>query len=158
MSSLSNAVAKIGARVSIQTTSVSPVIIPVSAAVNLAFDKELIDEAGAHDNAVNNDRITIPVGYNRAKFNVLLGANANVTDANAFLEVEMRKNDISTIEGAYCFGFDSTLQTARLLSDWLDVIPGDYFTIRCNNSSAVATYSVKYNLPYQHFSAELLRV
>jgi hypothetical protein len=102
---------------------------------NIAFDAELYDTDGFHDNATNNDRITIPSGK-AGKYLITAAAGwpANATGERSMRL--MKNGSTSDNNNRVWNGFGSSSgNTIMVVSRVVTAAVGDYFTIRVYQSS-----------------------
>ncbi len=103
--------------------------IPNAAWTDITWNQESYDTAAIHDNVVDNDRLTVPAGFNR----VSLNANAYMLNyAGGFRILNISKNDDYVIGGGVVrhAGSGVVEPAINVQSAILEVIPGDYFKAR----------------------------
>jgi len=154
----------IGDRVSLAHSGYVTIPAGVGANVYLPFGAEQIDEAGVHDDVVNNSRIEIPVGskYNRIKFNSRIRFQRVARWADSHIVMYLAKNRASYTENDTHVFYNSTAQgfhQFKVATDWLECVPGDYWELHVVNVHASATYNMLITAAANsYFSAELMKV
>ena len=124
------------------------------------FDTEIKDEAGTHDDVTNNSRITVPVGYNRIKLGAMLLLTWASGGIVAGMEGRIKKNGLASDYTAFFYAMlDKTNNTGNprvsARTEWLDVIPGDYFEIEVTNNHNTSSMVVQNANGQLRFDAEL---
>lgn len=92
----------------------------------LAFDSEVADTDGAHDNSTNNSRITVPSGVTRARasFNIVTASAAGT----AIGRVTLNGSDAAGLPHDAC---DTTgSDNLNGFGAWIAVVPGDYLELK----------------------------
>lgn len=100
-----------------------------SAGAAVAWDTEIYDTLGFHDNSSNTSRFTVPAGVTKVR---LAGnVNASSVTANNGLQVYLYKNGTSTFDGnaSNVTQQNSTTPWASFVTGVLDVSAGDYFEL-----------------------------
>jgi hypothetical protein len=107
----------------------------VGAPVLVAWDAEISDTDGFHDNVTNNSRLTIPVGITKVRVSFGLLVNNSTVDTWAVARVN--KNGSAVFDGAVQHGTELGIAFPRLsaVSAVLDVVAGDYFTLSIETES-----------------------
>lgn len=114
---------------------------------NVSFDAEVADTNGWHDNASNNERLTVPSGVSRVR---LIG-NITTGSFSGAAEAVITKNgtaDVVGLPGRRRSGSGNKL--INLASPPINVSPGDYFAI---NAVLDSSSSILYN-DYTWFTIE----
>lgn len=105
------------------------------AGVIIAWDSEIYDDAGWHDNVTNNTRLTVPSGVDRVRYNLNVAMGATLAD-NAAAALTVLRNGLSTYDGmawqtaVHLLEQASTAVRFSLASGPVPVVAGDYFEAR----------------------------
>jgi len=98
----------------------------------ISLDAEAFDTDSAHDNAVDNSRITVPSGCTRARVWWGLSIASTTANSRGFLTKNGARFDGG---GEYC-NETSGQNFLNGQSAWVDVTPGDYFELNYRSSAA----------------------
>jgi hypothetical protein len=115
------------------TTATSPIATATNHTV--AWNNELYDTAGMHDNAVNNSRLTVPAGVQSVRLTAQIMWQSNATGIRWAV---IMKNGTPTYNGStklYRNAVNGSVTTLLLTSPILTVSPGDYFEVRVHQTS-----------------------
>lgn len=92
----------------------------------VAFDTEVYDDGGWHDNAVNNSRFTVPAGVTKVRLSA--GVGVELITASSFVQIQFIKNGVALVPtqlnraeisfAAHYAGFTSAV---------VPCVAGDYF-------------------------------
>lgn len=97
----------------------------------LAFNSEDFDDGGWHDNATNNDRLTVPAGVSRVRvaFHARTQSTANLAATTWSTAVSMNGGPIGALPGGLeqTNYFSATHNSNPIHTRDIDVVPGDYF-------------------------------
>ena len=119
-----------------------------STSTNVSFDSELLDTSGFHDNATNNERITVPAGK-AGKYQLILTI-AFAGNATGYRETSILKNGTPIVYG-------NTPPTANAPTFTVTTIVSasvaDYFTSQVYQTSGGALNVVGTNAAYTQFQA-----
>lgn len=125
-----------------------------TAGVTLAWDQEVFDTSGFHDNVTNNSRLTIPAGVQQVRLRAHIQF-ANVT-ANDTVILQIRKNGSATYDGTGVDQAKSDFTIVRVdaCTAALSVSPGDFFEVLVQVNSDV---SVDITASSTWFEIEVIR-
>lgn len=134
--------------------------IAQSATSIIPFDTEIKDEAGVHDNVTNNSRITVPAGYNRIKLGAMLLITFSSPGITAGVVGRIKKNGgVGDYTAAFYAMINKSSGTGSphisVRTEWIDVVPGDYFEIEVTNNHNSSSLSVVYSNDRTRFDSEL---
>jgi hypothetical protein len=96
---------------------------------SMAFDNEVYDVGGWHDNVTNNSRLTVPSGVSRVR---LIGqVGIALWSANSWMYMDILKNggNANPIVADLQYGSVSNPRM-QIVSPVFDASPGDYFQLR----------------------------
>jgi hypothetical protein len=125
-------------------------------AANIAWDSEVYDTDGIHDNASNNSRLTVPAGVSYVKVggtvatgSVVLGSEFNML---------LLKNGSSSFDGSVRQVFEGPTTTlspgGSFASGAIPVSPGDYFEI---NFQVIGDSSITITASRSNFWMEIVQ-
>lgn len=109
--------------------------IATSSETAINFDQESFDDLAIHDNATNNERLTVPAGITRIR---MTGQAIFAANATGQRTVSIRKNGSLFTGGG--LGVDNNpigTSTSRIpvSTGVITVVAGDYFTLSCWQNS-----------------------
>lgn len=107
-----------------------------TSATAIAWDKELYDTSGFHDNVTNNSRLTVPAGVTKVRL-VASAHLASVANGDASTLRISKNGGVDNWDGAASVALDSNNATRRMgcQTPPIDVVPGDYFEASLIQSS-----------------------
>ena len=128
------------------------VMVVRSAALNIAtggttiaWDAESEDVWGFHDNATNNDRLTVPAGYG----GLYRAGGAVITTplgtAGKVASIYLAKNAASIVGGEFAIAQDAAVAVSLLVDTPVRLVAGDYVTlgVYIDNAAALAMNTSK---------------
>lgn len=99
-------------------------------ATSVAWDSEVYDDNGWHDNATNNSRLTVPAGVTRVR----VGASVRMANvaAGSLTTLTLTKNGSSSFDGAISLeqNADSTAPRLAISSGPISATATDYFEVQ----------------------------
>jgi hypothetical protein len=95
----------------------------------LAWDGEVYDVGGWHDNVTNNSRLTVPSGVNYVEVSASVRYLNNTPDT--WMSLTLLKNGSATFDGACQQGFEigGAGASISIHSGVISVVAGDYFEV-----------------------------
>ena len=95
----------------------------------MAFDEEVYDYGGWHDNSTNNSRLTVPSGVSRVRIFAQVGISDFSLNIQRRFDILMN-GAVMTLEGFESDTVTSTTAASIFASYPIAVTPGDYFELR----------------------------
>jgi hypothetical protein len=96
--------------------------------VLVAWDSEVHDVGGWHDNVTNNTRLTVPSGVSRVRLKAQM--LTTLTTSSDIRLLALRKNGAAiTPDISPWFVMNNATTNSQVVSPVLDVTPGDYFEL-----------------------------
>lgn len=120
-------------------------------ATAVAWDQEVYDEGGWHDNVTNNSRLTVPSGVTRIRLHASMYVTNNTS--NTFMAIFFRKNGSDSYDGASHIIISIAANTSLTAnsSPVLAVTAGDYFEVFFQSQSDT---SITIDAARSHFAIE----
>jgi hypothetical protein len=106
----------------------------------LSFDSETYDSASIHDNATNNERLTVPTGAVYGRFTAQVDFASDATGyRSVVIENGNTSPNITAAAEAIANAVNGSATIINLSTGWIPVTPGDYYRLGVlhNNGSSV---------------------
>jgi len=114
----------------------------------ISFDSEVYDNHGVHDNVINNQRLTIPTGFNFAVIECFVRiGHSNGVDADIILVKNSGYFVTPNVSAIYRAGSATSPTSATLTfrSYPIPVVAGDYFRVLVDNYDATTGLAIDNN-------------
>lgn len=103
----------------------------MTAAVNVAWNQEVYDDGGWHDNVTNNSRLTVPSGVSRVRVGGTIVASAST--ASIMMSLGITKGSSASFDGRAGHAVTNSpnsLTRASVSTGPIPVVAGDYFELQ----------------------------